>query len=283
MYFIRLFLFSVFLIVATKNYAEANTSDTVKLYFEIGKYAITTNSQKALDSCLYNDIIKPGSQVGIIGYADYLGDSVSNLTLSVNRANSIKEYLLSMHIAEKDIEIVTGKGEINRSDVTGSQGYPTDRRVDIVLGGFKKKTHLVIPQKTIANPIDIKTIRKNEAIRLDNIFFYPGRHAIREQSLNALNSLYTLMKENNKLRIRIEGHICCETENTADGYDFDTHMYNLSEARAKAVYDFLINKDIDDNRLEYKGYGKTRPLKDPELNEEDQNMNRRVEIRIIEK
>lgn len=283
MHFIRHFLLFACLLTLTITCQAANASDTIRLYFDLGNYSLTTKAKNILDSSIYNDLILPGIKLGIIGYADYLGDSSSNITLSINRANTIKAYFLSMNIAENDIEIVTGKGEISRTEITGIEGYPTDRRVDVIIGGFRKKTLPTAIIKPEVKLIDLKTVQKNETIRIDNIFFYPGRHAIRELSLNTLDALYTLMIENTKLKIRIEGHICCQIENTADGYDFDTHIYNLSEARAKAVYDYLIDRNIDKERLEYKGYGKTHPLKYPEMNEEDENMNRRVEIRIIDK
>ena len=51
----------------------------------------------------------------------------------------------------------------------------------------------------------------------------------------------------------------------------------------KEIYDILIEKGIDETRMEYLGFGKTRPLVWPEKTEEDENRNRRVEIRILKK
>jgi outer membrane protein OmpA-like peptidoglycan-associated protein len=92
-----------------------------------------------------------------------------------------------------------------------------------------------------------------------------------------------LMRDYPTLRIRIEGHICCVVAKNADGYDYDSQDFNLSVNRAKEIYDILEEKGIDDTRMEYKGFGKTRPLAWPEQTEEDENKNRRVEIRILQK
>jgi outer membrane protein OmpA-like peptidoglycan-associated protein len=55
-----------------------------------------------------------------------------------------------------------------------------------------------------------------------------------------------------ELRIEIHGH----TDNIGD----EASNQQLSEARAKAVYDYLIQKGIIASRLAYKGFGKTQPI-----------------------
>ncbi len=52
--------------------------------------------------------------------------------------------------------------------------------------------------------------------------------------------------------------------------------------RAKAIYNYLVSKDIDASRLRYEGFGKRRPVVAFESNEEDAKKNRRVEIRILD-
>jgi len=82
------------------------------------------------------------------------------------------------------------------------------------------------------------------------------------------------MEEMPTLKISIEGHICCDSNDVTQ----------LSLARAKLVYDYLVKNGIDAKRLSYKGFGATRPIHPlPELNENEQKENRRVEIRILSK
>ena len=76
-------------------------------------------------------------------------------------------------------------------------------------------------------------------------------------------------------KIEIQGHICCQNEK--DPYD-------ISTARARAVYMFLLRNKIDRKRMTYKGYGITRPIHPiPEQSEAEKDENRRVEIMIVEK
>lgn len=267
--------------------SSAKGVDTVRLYYPINVSNLTAFSIRTIDSLIYKEVLKPGIKMGIIGYADYLGSDTSNITLSENRANKVKAYLLHMGLKEEDIQIVIGKGEIERAGITSDAGYPDDRRVDIIPGGFKILQKPIVkqaPPKTAVKPlIDLSKVKKNETIRLNKIFFYPGSHKIREESVPYVDTLFMIMRDNPTLKVRIEGHICCLTGKNTDGYDYDAQDFRLSENRATQIYEILIEKGIDEERMEHKGFGKNRPLVWPEQDEDGENMNRRVEIRILEK
>jgi outer membrane protein OmpA-like peptidoglycan-associated protein len=93
-----------------------------------------------------------------------------------------------------------------------------------------------------------------------------------DESKPVLDELLKIMKENPKLKIQIQGHVCCMPETTA----------KISEKRAKTVYNFLIKNRINKNRLSYTSFGNTRPIHPiPEQSEEERIANRRVEIEIV--
>src|SRR6185436_18885882 len=103
------------------------------------------------------------------------------------------------------------------------------------------------------------------------------------ESKPALDELLAAMKTYPKLVIEIEGNICC-VEGDEDGIDLETGLKNLSYTRAKAIADWLVYMGIDSNRVSYKGFGHSKPLYPyPERSEEEQKLNRRVEIKIISK
>ena len=79
---------------------------------------------------------------------------------------------------------------------------------------------------------------------------------------------------NPSLKIELSGH----TDNVGN----DQLNQTLSQNRAKAVYDFLIQSKIDASRLQYKGYGKTQPIATNDTDEGRQK-NRRTEFKIIGK
>ena len=74
------------------------------------------------------------------------------------------------------------------------------------------------------------------------------------------------------MRIEIRGH----TDNVGN----DAENQTLSQRRAKAVYDFLIQNGIEATRLTYKGFGKTQPI-DTNDTEQGRANNRRTEFVIL--
>ena len=101
--------------------------------------------------------------------------------------------------------------------------------------------------------------------------FEVGKADLNDDSKLALHDLAKVMKQNPELKLRISGHT------SAEG-DPDTNQ-KLSEARAQAAVDFLVNKEgIETSRVEAAGKGSSE-LKDPKNPKSD--VNRRTEFEII--
>jgi outer membrane protein OmpA-like peptidoglycan-associated protein len=81
-----------------------------------------------------------------------------------------------------------------------------------------------------------------------------------------------MLKQLSWLRIQINGH--------TDQVGTDAANQTLSEARAKAVYNYLINKGIASERLRYKGFGESKPLSNAPDTEEGRSQNRRTEFEV---
>lgn len=209
-----------------------------------------------------------GVNISIMGHATGKNE---NVLTSVDRAEYLRWRLEQCGISPYRIK-TAGHGLTTRIE---SGKKADDYRVAII--------NIQGATPPVKNSIDITKVQKNQTINLDNIFFHPGSHKIKDESLTALFNLYLTMTDNPTLKINIEGHICCLTNTTHDGYDYDAQEYRLSENRAKAVYDYLLKKGIDKSRMNYEGFGISKPLRWPERSLADENMNRRVEIRIIEK
>jgi outer membrane protein OmpA-like peptidoglycan-associated protein/tetratricopeptide (TPR) repeat protein len=120
--------------------------------------------------------------------------------------------------------------------------------------------------------IPLQPIKKDEIVILKNIFFDTDKYDLKPQSTTELEKLLDLLNKNPKIKIEISGH----TDNVGD----DKYNQTLSENRAKAVYDYLINKSIAKERLTYKGYGETVPI-DTNDTEEGRANNRRTEFKVI--
>ncbi|MBW7912445.1 MAG: OmpA family protein, partial [Taibaiella sp.] len=166
---------AITLLLCVNNWCFAN-SDTTKIYFRLDNPALEPSSIHALDSLLYSDVINSSQELLIIGYADHLGTNEYNDALSAERANNVKGYLQSMGIAEKNITLVTGRGEVPR-DIELPDGYAADRRVDIVVLSGKPKPPVVSKQKVVQPKVlqSRYAIRFNSNVDLDSMQFVPGQ------------------------------------------------------------------------------------------------------------
>jgi len=107
---------------------------------------------------------------------------------------------------------------------------------------------------------------------LNNIFFESGSDVLLPESDFEIVKLYNLLASQEDMRIMISGH----TDNV--GQERDNQV--LSENRAKAVYQALIDKGIDYFRMDYRGMGESSPIASNET-EEGKKKNRRTEFYII--
>lgn len=109
--------------------------------------------------------------------------------------------------------------------------------------------------------INLKPIQKEQTIDLNNIFFAPDKAEILYTSRAQLSHVANLMKEHPNMIILIGGH-------TMSVGMTEKQNIKLSEKRAKAVYDYLIDLGISKKRLKYKGYGSSKPVYEDKENED---------------
>ena len=131
----------------------------------------------------------------------------------------------------------------------------------------------------INEQITLPAIVVGSKIILNNIFFDFDKATLRSESNVELRNLVMIMKSNTNMKIEISGH--------TDSKGTDTYNQKLSEERAQAVVNRLVENGIDASRMTAKGYGKTRPVAlNKKANDKDapegRQLNRRVELKIIE-
>ena len=107
-----------------------------------------------------------------------------------------------------------------------------------------------------------------------NIEFEFGKSEINPQSFPLINQVVEFLKENKSYKIRIAGH--------TDDIGTDEDNLKLSQDRAEAVRNYIINKGIKSSRVETNGFGESKPLV-PNNSEKNRRTNRRTEFEIIEK
>jgi outer membrane protein OmpA-like peptidoglycan-associated protein/tetratricopeptide (TPR) repeat protein len=114
--------------------------------------------------------------------------------------------------------------------------------------------------------------KDRKPIILRNVFFDTGSSVLRSESASELQRLVALLEQNPDMHIRINGH----TDNVGQPEENQA----LSEARAKAVYEYLSEQGISNDRLAYKGFGESRPV-DSNETPEGRQRNRRTEFEVV--
>ena len=140
-----------------------------------------------------------------------------------------------------------------------------------------------VPMETnyyeIYRPIMLDSIKVGGKITLNNIFFDFDKATLRPLSNVEIKNLVNIMKKYPKMKVEISGH--------TDSKGSDEYNQNLSEQRAKAVVNRIIESGISAQRMKAKGYGKKMPAaqnknKDGSDDPEGRQLNRRVELTITE-
>ena len=107
-----------------------------------------------------------------------------------------------------------------------------------------------------------------ERFVLDGIVFGSGSATIQEESFPRLDRVVEYMTHMPSSRIRVAGH----TDNVGN----PRRNQQLSEQRAQAIRQYLVDHGIDGGRIEAVGYGDTQPVASNDT-EEGRQQNRRIE------
>ncbi|HWY10159.1 MAG TPA: OmpA family protein, partial [Bacteroidia bacterium] len=131
----------------------------------------------------------------------------------------------------------------------------------------------------INRAVTLDPITVGSKIVLNNIFFDFDKSTLRPLSNVELKNLVTLMRSNPNLKVEISGH--------TDSKGNDAYNLKLSDDRARAVVNRLIENGVSSSRMKAKGYGETKPVApntkpDGSDDAEGRQLNRRVELTITE-
>lgn len=150
--------------------------------------------------------------------------------------------------------------------LTGTSGIEQESGIEII-GAEKAIERVLVDLKAEETATELK-------LMLDaSVLFDFDQANIKPDVETSLYSVLTVIEEYPSAKVRIEGH----TDNVGD----DAYNMILSEKRAKAVKNWLIEHGCSADRLVTIGFGESKPIASNDT-EEGRQQNRRVEI-IIEK
>lgn len=156
---------------------------------------------------------------------------------------------------------IIGKDGSNQKAVANPDGsfrFPLQRGVDYVMlagakGYLNAKQEFTtdIAEEDAEYNVDFILASINKPVVIDNIFYDFDKAVLRDESKAALDEMAQIMRDNPNITIEMASH--------TDRVGSDEYNIGLSQRRAKSVIDYLISVGIKADRLQWQGYGKSRP------------------------
>lgn len=242
-------------------YAIGQTHKEFEYFFNTDESKISAQEFSELNKFVKeNEVVK----IEIVGSTDDVGSNQYNQLLSEKRADFAEKYLVNRLGISEDIILKMAIGEI---PLTGYNSNLTEersgnRKVKLTIlyrnkipeSKLEKKPQSIIssPEEPKRKELKLDELEQGDKIRLSAIQFEGGMDVFLASSYPTLDSLYFQLKKFENLKIEIQGHVCC-LANGGEGVNLKTGKRSLSKDRAKAVFDYLVKKGIDEDRLSYVG------------------------------
>lgn len=247
-----------------------------EVFFETDQFEVPETEQSRLLIFLSEIEDMDIAKITIYGFTDDRGSASYNLILSQNRANSIKTIFSNHEFDESIITNVDGKGRIllkliKEENISKIRGL--NRKAEIIVSPvFPPKPVVEVKIKTAKETLE-GPIKIGDNIVLDNILFQTGYSYLLPESSQTLEEISKVLLKRDDIYFTIQGHVCC-TQNSRDAIDRKTNKRNLSLARAKHIYDYLVQKGVDSKRMKFVGMRRKFPLGG------EAKFDRRVEIYV---
>ncbi|MDA8571823.1 OmpA family protein [Flavobacteriaceae bacterium] len=273
----------IFLFIFSVNVMIAQSSRQHVVYFETDKYIVPEIEKNRLLLFIQNLEIEKVTKISIYGFCDDRGSDNYNLVLSQNRADAIKSVFSLGGIKEELISNVDGKGEVllkivAAEDLNIIRGLNRKVEINVDYKNTKKEETPIVKKEEQKDdrkkPITLEsTLLVGDKIVLDKILFRTGYSYVLKESIPVLEKISRILREKNNVYFTIQGHVCC-TANGRDAIDRGTGRRNLSLARARYIYEYLMKSGVARKRMKYVGLKHKYPLGG------DPKFDRRVEIEI---
>ena len=133
-------------ILQTRDSARGLIVSMSDVLFDTGKYSLKPGAREKLAKVAGILLAYPGLNIEVGGYTDNVGGDQMNQTLSENRADSVRDYLVQQGVSSN---AVTAKGFGNSLAVASndnSAGRQQNRRVELLVSG-----------EAIGNPVNPQT------------------------------------------------------------------------------------------------------------------------------
>ncbi len=247
--------------VRKEHYAINDKIDIANIYYDLNRASFDEKNSPGLKEILEVLIDQPYITIEIGAHTDSNGEDAYNRELSQKRADAVRNYLIKKGIPANRLT---------------AKGYGESKLVNNCKDGVKcsdeehaknRRTEFVVTGQ--------KGFKVGDIIQVASINYAKSSTTLDKDS-EGLKEIIALLKGNN-ISVEIRSH--------TDSNGSATHNLEVSQKRAKAVFDYLVKSGIPASRLKYKGYGETMLInkcKDGvKCSDAEHEQNRRTDFKVI--
>ena len=187
-----------------------------------------------------------------------------------------KDSLIHQFISKPEGKMVLPvQTEKNYSFVATKKGFFTKRQSFSTLGRTVPQFQLKDSINTITfeTDLDLDSIILEKEIVLDNIYYDYNKADIRVDAAKELDKLVTILKDNPEISIELGSH--------TDSRGNNDYNLKLSQRRAESAVNYIISKEISQDRVSAIGYGEEKHLVEDARTEDEHQSNRRTEFKVV--
>ncbi len=150
--------------------------------------------------------------------------------------------------------------------------------MDVFAKGYFYNSQDVVIKPNLAQRVDLQPLKVGSVATITNLYFVGNEATLLKSSDTEMAKILRFMELNNTITIEIAGHV------NAPGVEpkkLPKDEFLISTKRALTIRKFLIKNGFSETQITSKGYGNSQ-MKYPEpINEHQEELNRRVEIKVL--
>lgn len=229
---------------------------------------------------------QPALKVELGGYTDNTGSVSQNIELSKQRAKFIHDILIEKGV---DPERISYKGYGPKKPLYSNRYKSTregNRRIEILILEKNKEDYstLIEDEATGSNEeestvtldsflANAKKLELGTSVVIPSLVYEPNAVEVPESAKEELSKIIIWLKENPSQQLEIAGH--------TDRSGLEELNQLLSEQRAEAVYNHLIENGVSNTQITFSGYGSQHPIASNKY-QYGKEKNRRIELKLLD-
>ncbi|MCH6233968.1 OmpA family protein [Cognataquiflexum rubidum] len=255
------------------------------VYYDLDKAKIRNDAEPVLNKIAELMVKYDFLDLAVASHTDARASVEYNRILSEKRAKAVKDHLSKFGIPEIRVRIDWfGKEKLTNDCGDGvpcpETKHQLNRRSELVLEAFSDPNREYdLPAslfgKDLCDENALFEEIQNEINSIPAVYFDFDKSSIRAVHEKDLERVTLMMKKLKNLQLYLSGH--------TDQRGNEDYNMKLAERRAKAVLEYLVQRGVEANRIEYKWFGKSQPINDCgtiPCTENMHQLNRRTELRL---